>query len=121
MRFKREDIPRLREQWLENIADLTGTIPERLPPMRAVNHRITLVDDKRPLKGRFPKCPDSLREQLREKMDRYIRAGWWEERNVPYASPLLCIYKKTGLLRTVVDTSERNLNTEHRSGLNTVP
>ena len=110
-RVAREDVPRLRERWLVHIADLTGPIPERLPPMRDVNHRITLIDDNRPLKGRFPKCPDDLREQLREKMDRYIRAGWWEERNVPYASPLLCIYKKTGLLRTVVDTRERNLNT----------
>ena len=46
-----------------------------------------------------------------EKIDRYLAAGWWEEKNVPQASPLLCIPKKDGRLRTVVDCRERNLNT----------
>ena len=46
-----------------------------------------------------------------DKIDRYLRAGWWEEKNVPQASPLLCIPKKDGRLRTVVDCRERNLNT----------
>ena len=46
-----------------------------------------------------------------EKIDHYLRAGWWEEKNVPQASPLLCIPKKDGRLRTVVDCRERNLNT----------
>jgi hypothetical protein len=45
-----------------------------------------------------------------EKIDRYLRAGWWEEKNVPHASPLLCIPKKDGRLRTVVDCRERNSN-----------
>ena len=46
-----------------------------------------------------------------EKIDRYIEAGWWEEKNVPHASPLLCSSKKDGRLRTVVDCRERNTNT----------
>jgi hypothetical protein len=46
-----------------------------------------------------------------EKIERYIAAGWWEEKNVPQASPLLCIPKKDGRLRTVVDCRERNTNT----------
>ena len=46
-----------------------------------------------------------------DKIDCYLRASWWEERNVPQASPLLCIPKKDGRLHTVVDCHECNLNT----------
>ena len=46
-----------------------------------------------------------------DKIEHYIAAGWWEEKNVPQASPLLCIPKKDSRLRTVVDCRERNLNT----------
>jgi hypothetical protein len=45
-----------------------------------------------------------------EKINRYLRAGWWG-RNVPHASPLLCIPKKDGRLCAVVDCHARNLNT----------
>jgi hypothetical protein len=45
------------------------------------------------------------------KIECYTAAGWWEEKNILHASPLLCIPKKDGRLRTVVDCRERNLNT----------
>ena len=106
-----EDIPQLRERWLKEISDITGPIPMELPPFREVNHRIPLIDPSKPIKHRYSKCPDSLRPLLMEKIDHYLRAGWWEEKNVPQASPLLCIPKKDGRLHTVVDCRERNLNT----------
>ena len=90
---------------------MTGTIPSKLPPFREVNHHIPLIDENKALKSRYVKCPDHLRSQLIEKIERYCKAGWWEERNVPQASPLLCVHKKNGTLRTVVDARERNLNT----------
>jgi hypothetical protein len=46
-----------------------------------------------------------------EKVSHYVTAGWWEEKKIPQASPLLCIPKKDGRLRTVVDCRKRNLNT----------
>ena len=46
-----------------------------------------------------------------EKIDCYVTAGWWEEMNIPQASLLLCIPKKDGRLRTVVDCHKHNLNT----------
>jgi hypothetical protein len=107
----RDDIPRLRARWLEEIRDITGPIPLRLPPFREINHCIPLIDPAKPIKHRYSKCPDSLRPQLMVKIERYTAAGWWEEKNVLHASPLLCIPKKDGRLRTVVDCRERNLNT----------
>ena len=110
-RYTREDIPVLRERWKEKIADLTGPIPLELPPLREVNHKIPLIDEKKLIRGRTPKCPEHLFPQLLEKIERYTKAGWWIESNVESASPLMCIQKKSGLLRTVVDTRERNANT----------
>jgi hypothetical protein len=63
------DIPRLRECWLKEISDITGPIPLRLPPLREVNHRITLVDPSLPIKHQYSKCPDALRPLLMEKID----------------------------------------------------
>ena len=110
-RYTREDIPVLRERWKEKIADLTGPIPLELPPLREVNHRIPLIDEKKLIRGRTPKCPEHLFPQLLEKIERYTKAGWWIESNVESASPLMCIQKKSGLLRTVVDARERNAYT----------
>ena len=109
--LSKADIPRLRAHWLEEIRDITGPIPLQLPPFREVNHCIPFIDPSKPIKHRYSKCLDSLRLQLMEKIDRYMAAGWWEEKNVPQALPLLCIPKKDGRLQTVVDCRERNLNT----------
>jgi hypothetical protein len=38
------DIPCLREEWMERITDLVSGIPLELPPLREVNHEINLVD-----------------------------------------------------------------------------
>src|SRR5258706_480262 len=107
----KDDIPRLRDRWLEEIRDITGPIPLTLPPFCEVNHCIPLIDPTKQIKHRYSKCLDSLCPQLMDKIEHYIAAGWWEEKNVPQASPLLCIPKKDGRLRTVVDCQERNLNT----------
>ena len=46
-----------------------------------------------------------------EKIEKYTRSGWWEPKTVPQAAPMLCIPKKTGKLRTVIDCRKRNDNT----------
>jgi hypothetical protein len=38
------DIPHLREEWMDKINDLVSGIPLELPPLREVNHEINLVD-----------------------------------------------------------------------------
>ena len=47
---------------------------------------------------------------LMEKIDRYLKASWWVEKNIPHALPLLCIPKKDGRLRTIVDCRKHNTN-----------
>jgi len=52
-----------------------------------------------------------MKPQLMEKMKQYVGVGWWIPKAVPQAAPLLCIPKKLGKLRTVVDCRQRNDNT----------
>ena len=44
-----------------------------------------------------------MKPLLMEKIERYTNAGWWEMKNVHQAAPMLCILKKSGKLRTVID------------------
>jgi hypothetical protein len=106
-----EDIPRLREEWMKSCEDIMKGAPERLPPLREINHHIPLVDEKKRYKYHNPRCPDSLKPELVEKIARYTRAGWWEQAQAEQAAPMLCIRKKTNKLRTVVDGQQQNDNT----------
>jgi transposase InsO family protein len=106
-----KDIPRLREEWEWSIRDIACPIPERLPPLREINHEINLIDNNKQYGYRHPKCPDKFVGELSEKISRYMRAGWWIPKAVRSAMPMLCVPKKSGKLRTVFDCRERNANT----------
>ncbi|KAJ7632008.1 hypothetical protein B0H17DRAFT_890247, partial [Mycena rosella] len=87
------DIPRLREQWMEISKDIMSGVPETMPPLREVNHRIPLIDEVKVYNYHLPKCPDAMKEQLIEKINRYVRAGWWKAVQTNQAAPMLCIPK----------------------------
>ncbi|KIK14930.1 hypothetical protein PISMIDRAFT_16915, partial [Pisolithus microcarpus 441] len=82
-----------------------------MPPLREVNHRIPLIDEGMRYTYHLPHCPDSLKPQLAEKIQLYMKAGWWERASVSQAAPMLCIPKKNRKIRTVVDCQKRNDNT----------
>ncbi|KIM72367.1 hypothetical protein PILCRDRAFT_16189 [Piloderma croceum F 1598] len=110
-----EVLPDLRKQWMENAADILRGAPNRLPPLREVNHKIPLIDESMRYNYHLPHCPDALKPELSEKTQRYTKSGWWEEANVPQAAPMLCVLKKTGRLQTVIDARKRNDNTVIRT------
>lgn len=105
------DIPRLRDRWLEISKDIMSGVPGTMPPLREVNHRIPLIDETKVYNYHLPRCPDAMKNQLIEKIDRYVKAGWWKAVQTDQAAPMLCIPKKTGLLRTAIDCRKRNENT----------
>ncbi|KIK15843.1 hypothetical protein PISMIDRAFT_16230 [Pisolithus microcarpus 441] len=82
-----------------------------MPPLREVNHRIPLIDKGMRYTYHLPHCPDSLKPQLAEKIQLYMKAGWWERASVSQAAPMLCIPKKNRKIRMVVDCRKRNDNT----------
>lgn len=102
-----ENIPALREYWKEVYSDLFRPVPNRLPLYRAVNHQILLIDSKKVIRYRLPKCPDALKPVLAEKIKCYTDAGWWEPTVAQQVIPMLCLFKKALLgLRTVFDLCE---------------
>ena len=90
-------------------------VPENLPPLREINHLIPLIDKGKTYCYHLPRCPDTLKPQLIDKINRYEHAGWWIPMNVPQAMPMMCLPKRDGKLRTVFDCRQRNDNTVHHA------
>ena len=106
-----EQLQQLRDKWFQAYEDMLRPPPPGLPPWREVNHRIPLIEEQKQYRYRAPRCPESVREELSEKISKYVAAKWWEPATVQQAAPLLCVAKKSSKLRTVVDARERNDNT----------
>lgn len=101
----------LRLKWKETFKDLLRSPPLTLAPWREVNHEIPLIAENKRYSSYPPKCPESLRLLLSEKIECYETAGWWIRRPVSQASPMLCIPKQPSGIRTVIDLRQRNENT----------
>ncbi|KAJ3002425.1 hypothetical protein NUW54_g5854 [Trametes sanguinea] len=87
-----------------------------LPPLRAINHTIPLIDESKVYSWRLSRCPDALKPQWQEKKKAYLKSGRWKMASGVNASPMLMIPKparEDGILRlrTVVDKREQNANT----------
>ncbi|KZS87228.1 hypothetical protein SISNIDRAFT_396033, partial [Sistotremastrum niveocremeum HHB9708] len=88
-----EEVSNRIDGWVSEYADVFGEQPLELPPFRAVNHEINLIDEKLVLKYRMPRCPDELKSQLFEKIQRYTAAQWWFPKKATSAAPMLCVLK----------------------------
>ena len=71
------DILWLRKEWIQVCVDLFMNQPNKLPPLREINHKIPLIDKLKVYHYWQPKCPDIFKPALMDKIDRYIKAGWW--------------------------------------------
>ncbi|KAL5484854.1 hypothetical protein ACEPAI_7496 [Sanghuangporus weigelae] len=80
-----------------------------LPPLRAINHSIPLIDEDKKYKFRRSTCPDPLRDQWKEKRKDYIQSERWKVVTGSNAMPMLLLQKPRKnkdepiRLRTVVD------------------
>ncbi len=106
-----DQLQKLRDKWLAEYDDMLRSPPPGLPPWRVVNHRIPLIDENKQYRYRLPRCPEAVQEELLAKIKKYTESMWWQPATVPQAAPLLCVAKKSGKLRTVVDARQRNDNT----------
>ncbi|KIJ25036.1 hypothetical protein M422DRAFT_193946, partial [Sphaerobolus stellatus SS14] len=91
--LNKSDIPALREAWQNKYVDIFGDIPLGLPPFREVNHEIKLIDPSKVIRYRTLRCPESLKEQLIDKINQYITARWWWQTSTQQAVPMLCLPK----------------------------
>ncbi|KAF8222921.1 hypothetical protein L208DRAFT_1107563, partial [Tricholoma matsutake] len=92
-----------RRLWKQSCQDILSGVPDKLPPLRDINHHIPLVDEKKKYNYYLPKCPDLMRKPLTEKIAKYCKAGWWHPAHAEQATPMLVVPKKTGILRTVIN------------------
>ena len=109
--YTRSDIPQLHEEITESYSDLLGPLPLKLPPFHEVSHEIPLINESKQVKHRLPKCPEAFHSELARKIKQYTTAGWWVPAAAKQVTPMLCIPKKNGTLRTVFDLQQQNKNT----------
>ena len=93
-----EERIKICQRIMDEIKDLAALEELVLPPLRVVNHEIPLINPNLVIRHRPAKCPEPLREELRAKIDRYLKAGWWEHTNLPSSAPLLVVFKKDGAI-----------------------
>lgn len=105
------NIQELRDRWFAKYDDMLRPPPPELPPWREVNHKIPLIDENKQYRYRLPRCPEAIKTELLTKIQKYTDAVWWKMTNVSQAAPLLCVTKKNGKLRTVVNARQCNDNT----------
>ena len=104
----REELRRYAEPLCKEVSETD------LPPFRAINHTIPLIDTAKVYPWRPSRCPDAFRDQWAEKRNAYINSGRWKVTSAGNTVPMLLIPKpgtNPPELRTVVDLRERNKNT----------
>ena len=89
-----EGLDEVRKRLRQEAGDLCpDTSKTALPPFRAVNHTIPLIDEKKIYRFRPSKCPEAFRDQWRKKKDAYLSTGRWRTATGHNAIPLLMIPK----------------------------
>jgi hypothetical protein len=111
-----ENIEKLRNELAEyasNVCREAENTP--LPPLRAINHSIPLIDKKKLYTWHPSHCPELLKNLWNLKRDVYLKSGCWHIKPSSNAMPMLML-RKPGpksdplKLHTVIDLHERNAN-----------
>ena len=112
-----DEIVKAREELVAYADPICRNVEEtELPPLRAINHTIPLIDENKVYPWRPSRCPEAFRSQWNQKRDAYLKSGRWKISTARNALPMLLIPKphkpkNAPELRTVFDLRERNKNT----------
>lgn len=105
----------LWKQLQEKARDLCKNPVEMpLPPLRAINHSIPLINKNKVYSWRPIKCPDAMKFLWREMKAEYLKSGRWKVSAGQNALPLLILWKpkprpdRKKRIRTVVDKCEQS-------------
>ncbi|OAX32231.1 hypothetical protein K503DRAFT_794800 [Rhizopogon vinicolor AM-OR11-026] len=73
-----DQLEQLRDELKAEAADLcTDTAKTDLPPLRAVNHTIPLIDEDETYSWRPSKCPEAMKPLWTAKKQSYLKTGRW--------------------------------------------
>ncbi|KAF8238717.1 hypothetical protein L208DRAFT_1221567, partial [Tricholoma matsutake] len=89
----KDDTSARSEEWKHSCQDILNGVPDKLPPLRDINHHIPLVDEKKQYNYYLPKCPDLMRKPLTKKIAKYCKAGWWRPARMEQATLMLVVPK----------------------------
>jgi len=87
-------------------------IPEEMPPLFPILHRIVLKDLTKLIKTPVFKCTDALLGQFKEWIDKQMAAGIVKRERAPGGASMFVQAKSVGRIRPLVDFRSRNQNTQ---------
>jgi len=98
------EVPKEIASVLQQFEDvMPPQLPKKLPPRRAIDHRIELVSGaKPPSQAPYRMSPRELAE-LRKQLEELIDSGFVRPSKAPYGAPVLFQKKADGSLRMCVD------------------
>ena len=103
---------------LREFSDVTAHTGYDLGQTHIVQHEIPLLNEA-PIKQRFYRCSDGLREELQKQISDMREQGVIRPSTSPWASPVLLVKKKNGTYRMCVDY--RKLNAVTRKDVYPLP
>lgn len=78
-------------------------VPTALPPRRACDHTIPLVEGATPVNIRAYRYPPSLKDEIERQVQVMLEHGLIQPSKSPFSSPVLLVRKKDGSWRFCVD------------------
>ncbi|GJP59963.1 hypothetical protein CLOP_g17017 [Closterium sp. NIES-67] len=98
-----EDFPPQMKVLADEFKEVFESIPDGLPPDRAVGHTIPVEPGKLPPFRPLYRLSPAEYEEAKQQIEEYLRKGWIEPSASPYGAPILFVNKKGGGLRMCVD------------------
>ena len=86
-------------------------IPTSLPPRRACDHHIPLMEGAQPVNIRPYRYSPELKTEIEKQIKEMLESGVISPSSSPFASPIIMIHKKDGTWRLCVDYRHLNLIT----------
>ncbi|GJP34415.1 hypothetical protein CLOM_g18862, partial [Closterium sp. NIES-68] len=98
-----EDFPPQMKVLADELKEVFESIPDGLPPDRAVGHTIPVEPGKLPPFRPLYRFSPVEYEEAKQKIEEFLRKGWIEPSASPYGAPIFFDKKKGGGLRMCVD------------------
>ncbi|CAO2151592.1 unnamed protein product [Urochloa humidicola] len=111
-------IPEEVQQLIEEFGVLFQ-VPTELPPQRAFDHSIPLVEGAAPVRSRPYRFAPALKDEIEKQVQEMLKIGLIQPSNSPFTSLVLLVKKKDGTWRFCVDF--RHLNAITLKGQFPVP
>lgn len=82
--------------------------PKTLPPHRALDHKISLVEGAAPPQVRPYRVPQNQKREMEEQIKKLLAAHLIRHSQSPFAAPVLLVKKKDGSMRLCTDFKKLN-------------